>query len=72
MPRNVGNTDRLVRIVIAVVAVVLAIVVGPSSVGGIILFVVAGMLTATAAIGWCPPYQLFGVTTCKMTKRSTN
>lgn len=66
MNANVGSADKIVRLVIAVVAAVLAFVVGAGSVGGIILLVVAVVMLGTAAVGFCPLYRLFGMSTCKV------
>ncbi|MFN8195230.1 MAG: DUF2892 domain-containing protein [Nocardioidaceae bacterium] len=66
MNANVGSADKLVRLVIAVVAAVLAFVVGAGSVGGILLLVVAVVMLGTAAVGFCPLYRLFGMSTCKV------
>lgn len=64
MIRNMGTVDRGVRaFVVAPLAIVLAVVLGASTVGGIILFVVAGIMLATAATGFCPTYVALGVST---------
>ena len=66
MSTNESPIDRVIRVVIAVAAVVVAFVVGASSVLGIILFVVAAIMLVTAATGFCPLYRLIGVSTCPM------
>lgn len=64
MIRNMGSYDRGVRaFVLAPLAVVLAFVVGAGTLAGVILFVVAGIMLATAAIGFCPNYVWLGITT---------
>lgn len=63
MGTNESSVDRIVRVVAAVVAVIVAFVVGPASVVGIVLFVVAAILLVTAAVGFCPLYRLFGIST---------
>jgi len=68
MSTNEGPIDRLVRVVAGVVAVVGALVVGPASVLGIALFVVAAVLIVTAAVGFCPLYRLVGINTCPAPK----
>ena len=65
MNANVGNADKIVRVVIAAVAAILAFVIGAGTVGGIILLVVAVVMLATAAMGFCPLYRIFGMSTCK-------
>lgn len=63
MNPNVGNTDRLVRILVAIAAVVGALVIGAGSVLGIVLFVVAAIMAGTAAFGFCPLYRALGMST---------
>jgi len=63
MTKNVGNADKIIRIILAVVAAILAFVVGAGSVGGIVLLVVAAVLLVTALVGFCPLYRLFGMST---------
>lgn len=58
MNRNVGNTDRIIRIVLGIV--ILALGVAAQS----WLAVLAIIPFGTALIGWCPLYTLFGIRTC--------
>jgi hypothetical protein len=64
--KNVGSTDRTVRFAVAAVALVLALLVGAGSVGGIVLLAVAAIMAVTGAVGFCPLYRLVGVNTCKI------
>ena len=41
----------------------LAFIVGAGTVAGVILFVVAGIMLATSAMGFCPNYVWLGITT---------
>ena len=60
MKSNVGGIDRILRIVVGAVLVLLA-ATGQVGVWGWI-----GLLPlATGLMGWCPPYSLFGINTCK-------
>ncbi|MBP6531113.1 MAG: DUF2892 domain-containing protein [Burkholderiales bacterium] len=61
MKSNVGGIDRILRIVLGLVLIALA---ATNTVGwwgwlGIVPL-------ATGALGWCPPYAIFGFSTCKM------
>lgn len=56
--RNEGNTDRIIRLVLAVVLFVVAL-----ATQSIIIGVIAIIPLATALIGWCPLYTLFGLST---------
>jgi hypothetical protein len=64
MNRNMGTLDRLVRLfVVAPVLIVLGFVLGAGSVLGIVAFVLAGIMLTTAAVGFCPAYVPFGIST---------
>ena len=63
MKQNIGGTDRIVRIVLAVLLTVGAWMVGFGSIGGIILLVLAVVMLVTSAVGFCPLYAPFGFTT---------
>lgn len=63
MKKNIGNTDRMVRIALAVLLVVGAWMAGFGTVGGIILLVLAAVMLVTSAIGFCPLYLPFGFST---------
>lgn len=63
MRKTVGTTDRVVRLVLAAGAVGGSAVVGFGSGWGIVLLVVAGVMVATGATGYCPVYSLLGIET---------
>jgi DUF2892 family protein len=66
MKRNMGTLDRIVRtVVIAPVLVVLGVLVFEvGSVLSIVAFALAGIMLATSAVGFCPLYAPFGLSTC--------
>jgi hypothetical protein len=58
--QNVHNAERVVRVVIGL-AIVSLVFVGPQSNWGWL-----GLIpVATGLTGWCPPYALLGISTCK-------
>jgi hypothetical protein len=62
MKQNVGNPERIIRIIVGLVVVSL-VFIGPQSPWGWL-----GLIPlATGLIGWCPPYSLLGINTCKKT-----
>lgn len=64
MIRNMGTLDRALRVfVIAPAAIVVALLLGAGTVGGIVLFVVAGIMLASSATAFCPTYVLLGIST---------
>ena len=60
MTSNIGTIERVIRAVVGL-AILSLYFVGPQSnwalLGLIPLF--------TAIIGWCPPYAMLGINTCK-------
>ena len=61
---NMGSIDRALRaFIVAPAAIVIALVVGAGSVAGIVLLAVAGIMLATAAVGFCPLYRLLRINT---------
>ena len=61
--RNEATLDRWLRTLLAVVAAIVAVAIGSSSVGGVILWIVAVALVLTAATGFCPLYRVLKVST---------
>ena len=60
MKSNVGGIDRILRIVAGALLVLLAASGQVGAWGWI------GLLPlATGLVGWCPPYGLLGINTCK-------
>ena len=66
MKKNMGNIDKVVRTVVAVVAILLLATgnVAISSVLGIILAAVAAIFLLTSIVGVCPLYSIVGLSTC--------
>ncbi|MEN9348157.1 MAG: YgaP family membrane protein [Flavobacteriales bacterium] len=66
MKTNVGQADRIIRVLLAVVFGILYFtqtVTGPLS---YILLALGGVFILTAMVGFCPLYTLFGMNTCKV------
>jgi len=64
MKKNMGNSDRVIRIVIAAILVGLYFSGVVTGTLGIILLVVAGIFAMTSLVSVCPLYSLFGIKTC--------
>jgi hypothetical protein len=60
MKQNIGNTERIIRAIVGI-GLISLVFVGPQTVWGWIGVIPLG----TAIIGWCPPYALLGINTCK-------
>jgi hypothetical protein len=63
MKANVGGIDRILRIVVGLV------LIGLAATGTVGVWGWLGVVPlATGALGWCPPYAIFGFNTCAMKK----
>ena len=62
MNKNMTTLDRRMRaLLIAPVAVLIAVLIGPGSVASIVVYALAAVMLATGAAGYCPLYSLVGV-----------
>lgn len=60
MERNIGDIERVVR-VLAGLGILSLVFVGPQSLWGLL-----GLVPVlTGLTGWCPPYSLLGINTCR-------
>lgn len=65
MKKNMGNADRIIRVVIAAIIAGLYVSGIISGTLGIVLLVLAGIFMLTSIISFCPLYAPFGISTCK-------
>jgi uncharacterized membrane protein len=65
MKKNMGFTDRALRLIVAIVLVVLYFSNILTGTLGIVALVVAGVFTLTSLVSFCPIYPLLGINTCK-------
>ena len=63
MKKNIGTTDRIARILIAVAIAALYFTNAISGILAIVLLVLAGIFILTGFIGFCPLYFPFGINT---------
>lgn len=68
MKKNMGSTDKLIRILLAIVFSVLYFTGTVTGTAGIILLVLGGVFLFTSLISFCPLYTLLGINTCKVKK----
>lgn len=64
MKANMGSTDRIIRIVLAVVMAALYFTGVVEGTLGIVLVAAAGIFALTSLISFCPLYPIFGINTC--------
>lgn len=65
MKRNMGSLDKLIRLALAIVLIVLYYTGVLSETLGIIGLVLALILTLTSLVSFCPLYALLGMNTCR-------
>jgi len=66
--KNMGSVDKVIRILVAVVFVVLFFAKVVTGTLGIILLVLAAVFMLTSLISFCPLYWPFGINTGKKLK----
>lgn len=66
MKKNMGTADKVIRVIIAALVVILyfnGVITGTT---GIILLMLAGIFVLTSLVGFCPLYAPLGIRTiCK-------
>jgi hypothetical protein len=68
MKKNVGNTDKGLRVLLAIVVALLYYFNLIEGTLAYILMAFAIVLLITSLINFCPLYTLFGINTCKIKK----
>ncbi|GBD08016.1 hypothetical protein HRbin22_00244 [Candidatus Thermoflexus japonica] len=63
MTVNMASWDRIVRLIVAVVLILLSAFVLSFNILGIILTVIGAIFILTSLVGWCPLYTLLGFRT---------
>jgi hypothetical protein len=69
MKQNMGSYDKLIRLALAIVLIVLFYTGVIKGTIGIIGLVLALIFTVTSLISFCPVYTLFGISTFKKEKK---
>ena len=65
MKKNMGSTDKLIRLLVAIILIALYYTNVLKDTLGIVSLIVALVLTITSLISFCPLYAIFGIKTCK-------
>ncbi|KPM47546.1 YgaP family membrane protein [Jiulongibacter sediminis] len=66
MKKNMGNADKLIRLIVAVVLGFLIYNGTIAGTLGTVLGVIAVIFLLTSLVSFCPLYTLFGINTCKV------
>ena len=65
MCKNVGGLERIIRVVLGLALMSMAFI-GPENKW----FLIGVVPLMTGLLGWCPPYAIFGINTCKVDSNS--
>jgi hypothetical protein len=65
MKKNMGTVDKVIRVLVAVIILVLYFTHVVSGTLAVILLIIAGVFIVTSLLGFCPLYLLFGLSTRK-------
>ncbi|MBA4850634.1 DUF2892 domain-containing protein [Emticicia sp. BO119] len=66
--KNLGKIDRIIRLMVSVVLIVLYYTDVVSGTWGILAMVVASIFVVTSLVSFCPLYTIFGINTCSVKK----
>lgn len=67
---NQGNTDRIIRAVLAIILLVVSYTSGFETMNGMIALSVAGVLIFNVVSGNCYIYRVLGINTCPVDLKS--
>lgn len=70
MKKNMGRTDKIIRLVIAALIALLYFTGTISGTLAIILLILAVVFAATSFLNFCPLYLPLGINTCEKEKTS--
>ena len=65
MKKNMGNIDRFIRVLIALIIIGLYMANQISGLLATIGLVISAILILTSFVSFCPLYMVFGFNTCK-------
>jgi hypothetical protein len=65
MKKNVGSADKIVRLLLAAIIIILYVFNVVSGLFGYILLALSAVFIITSLINFCPLWAIFGVNTCK-------
>ena len=69
MKKNMGSTDRIIRILLAVVFAALYFTGTVTGTLGIVLMVLGAVFVLTSLVSFCPLYAPFGLSTCAVKQK---
>lgn len=70
MKKNVGNIDKVVRIILALIFGALYFTGTVTGTLGLVLVILGGVFLLTSLVGFCPLYAMVGLNTCPTKKEA--
>ena len=64
MKKNLGSTDKVIRYILAIVAILIALLSNVSGLTQAILIAFAVIFIGTSLLSFCPLYAIVGLKTC--------
>ncbi len=65
MKKNMGSADKVIRLLLAALFIILFVFNLVGGVFGYILLILALVFILTSLVSFCPLYAMFGIKTCK-------
>jgi hypothetical protein len=69
MKKNMGSTDKTIRLILAAIFAVLFFTKVVTGVLGFVLLALGTIFALTSLVGFCPIYALVGLNTCPVAER---
>lgn len=71
MQKNMGSSDKTIRLIIAIILLVLWFTKTISGTVGYVALGIAAIFALTSFISYCPLYSIFNINTCKTDKKAS-
>jgi hypothetical protein len=68
MKRNMGNVDKVIRLVLALIGIIIALAKVVTGTWATIVLIISAILIITSLLRYCPLYVPFGINTSKKNK----
>jgi hypothetical protein len=68
MKKNMGKTDKLIRVTLGLIFIALYFSGTVTGTLGIVLVILGAVFILTSAMSFCPLYTLVGINTCAVKK----
>ncbi|MEO1013038.1 MAG: DUF2892 domain-containing protein [Bacteroidota bacterium] len=68
MKKNMGRTDKVVRVLLAIMVALLVYFEVVQGTFAMILLALATVFVITSVVSFCPLYRIFGLSSCKVGK----